>query len=218
MKTHPTPEEWMSFLYGEDSPARHTELGAHLHGCAECRRQVQTWRGGMTALDAWAAPEARSRWVPSPAMRWAAAAAVVLGLGIGIGRMTSSANAEMKQLTVALRAEMETKLASTREEFDQTLQQQRAEFVETVHAAASAAAGEEAEELFGRIARVVEERRQKDHESYLATLRQVEERSLADYATLRKDLNTVAVNADDGLSQTREQLIELAAFKQSPSN
>jgi hypothetical protein len=218
MKTHPAPEEWMSFLYGEDSPARHTELGAHLHACAECRRQVQTWRGSMTALDAWTAPAAPRRWVPAPAMRWAVAAAVVLGLGIGIGRMTTSANSEMKQLTAALRAEMETKLASTREEFDRTLQQQREEFVEAAHAAASDAAGEEAEELFGRIARVIDERRQKDHEAYLAALRQVEERSLTDYAALRKDLNTVAVNADDGLSQTREQLIELAAFKQSPSN
>jgi hypothetical protein len=218
MKTHPTPEEWMSFLYGEDSPARHTELGAHLQTCAECRRHVQTWRGSMTALDAWAAPAAPRRWVPAPAMRWAAAAAVVLGLGIGLGRMTTSANAEMKQLTTALRAEMETKLVSAREEFDRTLQQQRAEFVETVHAAASDAAGEEAAELFNRIARVIDERREKDQVAYFAALRQVEERSLTDYAALRKDLNTVAVNTDDGLSQTREQLIELAAFKQSPSN
>lgn len=208
----------MSFLYTEDSPARHAELGAHLQGCAECRRQVQTWRGSMTALDAWAAPAARRRWAPAPAVRWAAAAVVVLSLGFGVGRVTSSANGEMKELAAALRSEMETKLASTREEFDRTLQQQRAEFVETVHAAAIDAAGEEAEELFARIARGIDERRQKDHEAYLAALRQVEERSVSDYATLRKDLNTVAVNADDGLSQTREQLIELAAFKQSPSN
>ena len=40
----------------------------------------------------------------------------------------------------------------------------------------------------------------------------------ADGSKQRKDLNTVAVNADDGLLQTREQLIELATFKQSPSN
>lgn len=214
MKTHPTPEEWMSFLYGEDSPARHTELGAHLQTCAECRRHVQTWRGSMTALDAWAAPAAPRRWVPAPAMRWAAAAAVVLGLGIGLGRMTTSASAEVKQLTTALRTEMETKLASTREEFDRTLQQQRAEFAESVHAAAIDAAGEEAAEHFSRIARVIDERQ----EAYLAALRQVEERSLTDYAALRKDLNTVAVNTDDGLSQTREQLVGLAALARSPSN
>jgi len=214
MKTHPTPEEWMSFLYGEDSPARHTELGAHLHACAECRRQMQAWRGSMTALDAWAAPAARRRWVPAPAMRWAAAAAVVLGLGIGVGRMTSPAQPDISQLTAALRTEMETKLSSAREEFTRTLQQQREELAEAVHAAATDAAGEEAEQRFARIAKVISARHEADQEVYLAALKQVEER----YAALRQDLNTVAVNADDGLSQTREQLIELAAIKQSPSN
>jgi len=214
MKTHPTPEEWMSFLYGEDSPARHAELGAHLHQCAECRRQVQTWRGSMAALDAWAEPQPRRRWIPAPVVRWAAAAAVVLGLGIGVGRMTSPAQAEMQQLTAALRAEMDTKLASAREEFDRTLQQQRAEFAEAVHAAAIDAAGEEAEQLFTRIARVIDARREADQETYLAALKQVEER----YATLRQDLDTVAVNADDGFNQTREQLVEIAAIAQRPPN
>lgn len=214
MKTHPTPEEWMSFLYGEDSPARHTELGAHLQSCAECRRQVQTWRGSMAALDTWAMPQPRRRWAPAPAVRWAAAAAVVLGLGIGMGRMTSPAQPDMNQFAAALRTEMETKMASAREAFDRTLQQQRTEFAEAVHAAAIDAAGEEAEHLFARIAKVIDARREADQEMYLAALKQVEER----YASLRQDLNTVAVNADDGLSQAREQLIELAAIKQSPSN
>jgi len=214
MKTHPTPEEWMSFLYGEDSPARHAELGAHLHQCAECRGQVQTWRGGMTALDAWTEPQPRRRWAPAPAVRWAAAAAVILGLGIGVGRITSPAQAEMQQLTAALRAEMDTKLASAREEFDRTLQQQQAEVAEVVQAAAIDAAGEELEHLSARIANVINQRREADQETYLAALKQMEER----YATLRQDLDTVAVNADDGLSQAREQLIELAAIKQSPSN
>jgi hypothetical protein len=218
MKNHPTTEEWMSFLYGEDSPARHSELGAHLHQCGECRGQVQIWRGSMTALDAWAEPRPRRRWAFAPAVRWAASAAVVLGLGIGIGRMTSSAQADPKQLADALRAEMETRLASTRADFDRALQQQRGELTEAVHAAAVDAAGEEAEGLFARIARVIDERRQSDQEAYLAALRQVQERSLSDYATLRKDLNTVALNTDDGLSQAREQLIELATLKQSPSN
>jgi len=210
MKTHPTPEEWMSFLYGEDSPARHAELGAHLHACAECRQQVQTWRGSMAALDTWAVPQTRRRWASAPAMRWAAAAVVVLGLGIGMGRMTSSAPPDLNQLTATLRTEMETKLASTREEFARTLQQQRMEFAEAVHAAASDAVGEGAEELFARISRVIAQERQ----AYLAALRQIEERSQSDYAALRNDLNTVAVNADDGFSQTREQLIQLATATQ----
>jgi len=218
MKIHPTPEEWMSFLYGEDSPVRHTELDAHLHQCADCRRKVRTWRGSMGALDAWAEPRARRRWLPLPAARWAAAAAVVLGLGIGVGRMALSAHGDTEQLAAMLRSEMETKLASTRADFDRALQQQRAELTEAVHAAVIDAAGEEAEGLFARIVRVIDERRQNDQEAYLAALREVQERSLSDYATLRKDLNTVAVNTDDGLSQAREQLIELATLRQPPAH
>lgn len=203
----------MSFLYGEDSPARHAELGAHLQSCADCRRQVQTWRGSMAALDTWAAPKPQRRWAPAPAVRWAAAAVVVLGLGIGMGRMTSPAQPDINQLAATLRTEMETKLASAREEFGRSLQQQRTEFVEAVHAAAIDAAGEETEHLFARIAKVIDARREADQEIYLAALKQIEDR----YATLRQDLNTVAVNADDGLLEAREQLVALAAFKQSPS-
>jgi hypothetical protein len=214
MKTHPTPEEWMSFLYGEDSPARHAELGAHLQGCAACRQQVQTWRGSMSALDAWAVPQTRRRRSFAPALRWAAAAVVVLALGIGVGRMTASANADAKQLAASLRSEMETKLASTREEFARTLQQQRAELAEAVHAAVVDAAGAEAEEIYARIARVLDERLENDRAAYFAALRQLDERRANDYAALRQDLDTVAVNADDGFSQTREQLLQLASYTQ----
>jgi len=214
MKTHPTPEEWMSFLYGEDSPARHAELGAHLHQCAECRGQVQAWRGSMTALDAWTEPPARRRWVPAPAVRWAAAAVVVLGLGIGLGRTTSSPSAEMRQLTAQLRNEMDTKFVSTREAFAQSLEQQRMEFTEAVQSAAMEARSDEAEQLLIRLAKLIEERREADQLTYLSALKQVEER----YAALRQDLDTVAVNADDGFSQTREQLVEIAALAQRPSN
>jgi anti-sigma factor RsiW len=214
MKAHPTPEEWMSFLYGEVSPARHAELGAHLQGCAGCRRQVQTWRGSMSALDAWTAPQPLRRRVSGPVMRWAAAAVVVLSVGFGAGRMSSSTDAQIGHVAAALRSEMDAKLASTREAFAQSLEQQRTGFAEAVHAAAIDASGEEAEQMFARLARLVEETRVSDQQAYLAALKQVEER----YAALRQDLDTVAVNADDGLSQTREQLVEIAALAQRPNN
>jgi hypothetical protein len=108
---------------------------------------------------------------------------------------------------------MEARLASTHEAFSQTLQQQRVQFAEAAHAAALEATSDEAEQLFARLARLVEERREADQQTYLAALKQVEER----YAALRQDLNTVAVNADDGLTQTREQLVEIAALAQRPN-
>src|SRR5207245_10403216 len=48
---HPSTEEWMSFLYEENSPRQRTELKAHLRSCPECCVKVAEWRAGMRALD-----------------------------------------------------------------------------------------------------------------------------------------------------------------------
>ena len=53
MKTHPTPEEWMEYLYGEmDSPQRKS-LETHLKACAPCRDKKIEFGGTMDSLDAW---------------------------------------------------------------------------------------------------------------------------------------------------------------------
>ena len=84
--------------------------------------------------------------------------------------------------------------------------------------AAFDAAGEEAEHLLARITKVIDERREADHNAYAAALGQVEERRQSDFAALRTDLDTVAVNADDGLSRAQEKLIELATLAKAPGN
>jgi hypothetical protein len=218
MKNHPTPEEWMSFLYGEDAPARHLELDGHLRSCHECRRQVQAWQGSMSALEGWAVPQKRARWPLQPAVRWAAAALLVLGLGFGIGRASSPSSANLKELQVAMQDEMKASLGGVRQEFVSSLQQQRAELADTIHAAASHAASEETEDLFTRFARLFEERRESDQQSYLAALNEIKALHLNSYAALRQDLDTLAVNADDGLSRAQEQLLELATIARPGEN
>jgi hypothetical protein len=173
MKTHPGSEEWMSFLYGEEPPARHVELNAHLRQCPECRQHVAQWRGGMTALDAWPVVHAAvPRQTTASAWRWAAAAALVLGAGIVVGRMTSPGQAQLERFESSLRAELESRLE------------------------------------------VAKQQRETDREFYVAALKSLEEHRVSEYAALRKDLDTVAVNADDGLSRAQEQLIELATLTQ----
>src|SRR5216117_2966844 len=213
MKTHPTPEEWMSFLYGEDSPASHAERSAHLRGCPECHQRLQTWRGSMAALDAWTMPLPRGQHPGSRMLRWAAAAAVVvLAFGFAIGRLTASPSARLSKAMAELRSEMELKLADAREELAQDLQLQQAELAQSIHAVAMQIADDETQHLLGKFAKALEERREIDHEAYLAALKQIEEQRLTDYATLRTALDTVAVNADDGLSRAQEQLMELATI------
>jgi hypothetical protein len=218
MKNHPTSEEWMSFLYGEDSPARHLELDGHLRDCDECRQKVQAWRSSMSALEAWAVPKRRTRWSPQPAVRWAAAAVLVLGLGFGIGRASSPSAAGMKQLQAAMQNEMQASLGAVRQEFALSLQRDRAELADTIHAAASQAAGQETEDLFTRFARLLDDRRQSDQQSYLAALNEIKALHLNSYTALRQDLDTLAVNADDGLSRTQEQLMELATIARPGGN
>ncbi len=214
MKTHPTPEDWMAFLYGEDIPARNIELDAHLRDCKQCRQQVQQWRASMSALDTWTVPRARRRVFARPAVQWAAAAVVLLGLGLGLGRMSSNAAPDLTRLKAELRTEMDDKLIAGREQLAQKLQQQQAEFAQAVHALAADTATEETEQLFEKYVKALEERRESDRAAYLAALQQIDQRRQTDVASLRQDVATLAVNADDSFSRTREQLLQLAEATQ----
>ena len=55
------------------------------------------------------------------------------------------------------------------------------------------------------------EQRETDHQAYVAAFRQLDERRQTDVTALREDLQTVAVNADDELTRTQEQLLQLAS-------
>lgn len=219
MKTHPSREEWMSFLYRETSPEQTSSLDSHLRRCGECQGRVARWRGTMAKLDAWkttAAPVHRRG--AAPVMRWAAAAAVVLGAGIAVGRMTAPGSVDIRQLELSLRAEMESKLSANRTELLASFQKHTSELATNVQAVATAAATREAEVLLAKFTQALDVQREAERDALVGALRSMEERRATDFASLRKDLDTLAVNADDGLSRTQEQLMELASMTQTPSN
>ncbi|MBK8000909.1 MAG: zf-HC2 domain-containing protein [Verrucomicrobia bacterium] len=219
MKTHPNSEEWMSFLYGEASPERSAELDAHLRQCGECQKRVAHWRGTLAALDADRSPAiTRSRRSAARISRWAAAAALVLGIGFGAGRLTSSSSAEMARLEMAMRTEMEAKLTASRAELLASIDKRNADLAPNIKSVASEAARLEAEALLVKFARSIDEQRDAERDVFVTALRNIEERRATEFASLRKDLDTLAVNADDGLSRTQEQLMELASMTQPPSN
>lgn len=124
---HPTPEELVSWVYGEANNAK--ELSAHVKECAECRAQVETWRATMKTLDDLPAPVVRRRFTWAPPVQWAAAAALFLALGIVVGRFAFSSS-EAK-LRAAVQNEMTEQIAAMRAElvqdFEGALQQARAE-------------------------------------------------------------------------------------------
>lgn len=214
---HPAAEEWMSFLYDEETPERRAALDAHLHACPQCRAQVQVWRESKHALDSWTLP------MPAPskpgfpwhALRWAAAAIVLLGLGVGLGRLTSPAALEAGALRRALQTELDSKLATTRSDLLQVLDHRQSELAQALRAAATDAASTEASQLLAQYAKLLEEQRDEDHESLVAAFRQMDERRRSDVGSLREQIQTLALNADDSLTRAQEQLLELSAATRS---
>jgi len=214
MKIHPTAEEWMAFVYAEDVPSEHARLNGHLRACAECRRKVAAWRGGMRSLDAWAMPERVRSWTPSRILRRAipaaAAAAVLLGAGLVLGRATSSPP-DPGRLQASLRSYVDDRLGAAHTEMARVLEERQTEMAQRLQAAAASTASEEARDVLTQYARAIAEQRETDHQAYVAAFRQLDERRQTDVTALREDLQTVAVNADDELTRTQEQLLQLAS-------
>jgi len=112
MMNHPTPEEWMTYLYEKVGPDARSALALHLQACETCRAQVAAWRDTMRQLDQWrvSGRRARAPWMPG-AIRWAAAAVILLAFGYGAGRLLRPSAPDMK----ALRQEFELSLRTSLE-------------------------------------------------------------------------------------------------------
>lgn len=89
--THPTPEDWMAYLYGESDSSERGALDAHLKSCAECRGQVAAWRGVMRDLERrWLPAERRFPTVGRRLVRATVAAGLLFVVGYAVGRLTRS--------------------------------------------------------------------------------------------------------------------------------
>ena len=211
--THPTHEEWLAFLYGECAPTESAKFEAHLVACTECAAQVKDWRATMRALDNWQLPTARppgSRAWITP-IKWAAAASIFLGAGLVIGRSlgpsTSDLAAIKSEIQTSLRKELsgqlDTRLAAHKKE---TLD---ASFAESRRLVDDATVDWAAARL-------------EDHQAINAMYQKWDRQRKADLAWMRRDLETLAINADERLDITQQQLGSLAAvtpanFRSSPT-
>lgn len=190
MTPHPAPEEWMSYLYGEAHPQNKARLEEHLHACRACAARVAEWRGAMGQMDAWQLPArpARAAFL-QPLVKWAAAAMLVLGLGYAWGHLASPASADVQALRTVLEPILRQKLQA------ELTQQSRVE-LETMAAAW----------------------REQDRQTLLALLEKLEKQHAADYAALRRDLETVAVVAEGKLEFAQEQISQLFSFSRPVSH
>jgi hypothetical protein len=215
---HPTSERWMSFLYGESAPQERLELESHLQTCAECQSRLNTWRGSMTALDAWTVPQAPRRARPWPLLKWAAAAAVVLGLGVGLGRLSFASSTEFKNLAATLRQDFDQRSAATRAGLMADLKREQLAMLQQAIALAAQSASAETQRVLATFAESDDGRRPVDAQELAIALQRLEAQWAARFAALRRELETVAMFTEDSFDDTEEKLVRLAGFTQpSPS-
>lgn len=204
---HPTREEWMSYLYDELNTIERTKLTTHLHGCAECAAQVKDWQAARKVMDGARLPARRRQVAPAQSvLRWAVAAGIVLCIGFGVGRATSPA-LDLARVREAIQPELHRQM---QEEMANLLR-------EELHNSASAtlaATSEQTRALLAEFARTLAANRLEDQEAVTDALAKLQARHVGDYLTLKKELDTVALNTDAGLRQTEAQLIELADARQ----
>lgn len=155
----------MDYLYNEAPANERAKLSAHLAACPECRTQVQGWQKTMTSLDTWQ-PAIKE----APAFSWMPAirwaAAAMIMLSVGFAL---SRMTTPKVDVAAMEAQMRTQLTA---ELKQQMQQSMAEFT-----AAQA------------------KQRVEDQQQVVQTLRQMEAQRLADIASLRYDMESLAMSA-----------------------
>jgi anti-sigma factor RsiW len=200
--THPTREEWMSYLYDELPAKRHASLQTHLQSCAECRAQVAVWQSAARELSGWKIPRRRKTPRTAVLTRWAMAAAIVALAVVGGERIFTLSN-EVKNL----RAEVQR---GAKRNIDAAM----AEAVER----ATRSANVEVQALIAAVVQQWEQKRLADQQATIGALQKISTRYAQDYAALRKELETVAVFSEAGWQRTQNQISSLVATPASFSN
>jgi hypothetical protein len=204
---HPTAEEWMSLLYGEASPQQKTQLNAHLAQCAECETRTRAWRRGMNALNAWPNNHHTQTARFGPLATWAGAAVLVIGLVFAAGRYSASNARDLEAVKASLRAEFQQQLDATQA----ALMAERQHREQAILASARTDSVAQADKLLGEFVRANAEQRRIDLQSIYTAMTQLETKRQQDYATLRRELETVAV-------LTENSLVQLAGYRSSDAS
>ena len=197
---HPPRQDWVPYLFGEAKTETRRQLRLHLQSCPDCRAEIDRWKHTLGRLDAWQLPKpARTRAALPPLFRWAltTAALLILGLGFTVGRLTSPAPDPAK-----LRAAIEPQLRQElRADLARMLRQELA-----TTAASLAASAEQTQSWLADYARSLDSRLDTERTE-----------RIADCLSLKKDVDTLAINADAGLRRTQQRLALLANYPQPPS-
>jgi len=194
---HPKREEWVLYLYNETEPQARTEMRRHLNECGECRAQVEEWSQSVRLLDRWRLPRVPRR--PQsfqPAVNWALGLTclALLAAGFFVGRLSFGLGS--KSLNEAQL--MEKAKQELRAEFAQALREE----VSKAAGATLATSAEQTQAMLVDYNQSVEARLQIEKDQRVATC-----------LSLKRDVDTLAINADAGLQNTEQHLAQLASLR-----
>lgn len=214
--THPTPEQITEFAYRELPPAETKVVGDHLQICEACRALAESTRETMQALDRWQVrPRARAAASTGNGWKWAAAAAIAISTAFAAGRV-SNPGVDPKQLASEVEAsvrlnvdrEVAARFAVATEQIKTSLRQE----METVTAAAVTRAETRSMEQLKALSAELAVFREEERKGLFVTLKEMESKRAEELLLLRRDLETVAMQAEASLRQAQRQLVHLAGF------
>jgi hypothetical protein len=202
---HPDQNTWIAYLYQDElPPADRAKLDTHLAECRSCRQQLESWNLARQRLNAWSLP--RQRPAPRrtlPLLRLAASIAL-LATTFALGRHAFPAQPH----PAALRQEIATHLA-------QTLRPQLAEELAAGFQSALQDSHTLQEETFTRwladYAAVQDHQRRQDLNNIQQAIVRLDSQQRADYAELRREMETMAILTDASFRHTQEQLFQVAS-------
>lgn len=189
---HPTQEELVQFLYGELRPESRQRIQAHLGACAECGETLAGWKTASRRLDHWKVTRPKSPVAGLIMLRWAAGTVALIALCVAAfwwGH--ASATRDLRAVQAAIEPQLRRELRS---EFATSLQTE----LSKAQAEQLKRASEETQRL---LAQLESRRADEMQDVYNALLR------------LKRDVDTVALNADASLKLTEQQLIQLASVQ-----
>ena len=216
--THPTPEDWMSYVYDELAPESRSTLQAHLDMCPACREQVEIWQRASRSLNQYRLPRRRQPLRPAGIIRWAAAAAFVALAAVGAMRVMALQR-EVTQLQSAMQGSVQREAeAFVRLELASKMRAELTSDLDDLSAQAIRTANAEAQAMITAVSQRLEAQRVTDQQTTLAVLQKLSAQQAGDYAALRKELETVAVLTEAGFQRAQNQIATLAHSPINDSN
>ena len=226
----------MGYIYNELPRSAKAALSRHLKNCADCRTQVSRWQSASAGLSEWKLETATEPALPwsRPVLRWALAASLVLGVGFASGRLSAPAldpaairtvveqplraslTAELRQqIHDELKADWLAALRGNEESLDTGFRRELRAGLEQWTTKAAATASEDTQRLLAEMTEAYRADRRQDRQAILTLFDRSEQAHQAQYLSLRRAVETVAVVADDKFKRAASELGQLASYTQA---